>query len=169
MGSRRKRFPFGGVGCASETWLPKNEGVTLTGYGHPPKSWPAWIFQHGLFSRQPLLHCHPPPLSGSHGYKYCNLWALVCPSTGFRTLFSACSPPTTFFLTRHYLWFSHSFHHPFRYSKVLDYCLKCLLKIKTEFLSEVNVQLSSCPQWPTSGQSSVLHKSMLHALKWTTR
>lgn len=79
------------------------------------------------------------------------------------------TPPTTLFLTEHYLWFSRSFHHPFRYSKGLDYCLKCLLEIKTQFLSEVKDQLSSCPQCPATRQSSVIRKSILRALKRTAR
>lgn len=92
-----------------------------------------------------------------------HLRALPQPQNASPALLTFTHLPPLFFLTKHHLWFSHSFHHPFRYSKVLDCCLKCLIEIKTKFLSEVKVQLSSRPQSQFSNLLP-LHKSKLHVL-----
>lgn len=119
----------------------------------------AWVF---------LLATTLPPLSPSASpgsptaINIANPWALRAPVPASALFCLPCSPPTpptTLSLTKCYLWFSRTFHRPFRYSKVLGCCLKCFLEIKTRFLCEAKAQLSSWPQWPSLQQSSALHKS----------
>lgn len=140
-----------------------------------------WTSSQG-FARMNLLtcsslaasfsRCHPPPLTGPSSLQVLQFWSTCVPFQWLRGS-SLCpylhTAPTTFFLSKHYLWFSSSFHHPFRYSKVLGYCFKCLLEIKAKFLSEVKAQLYSWPQWPNIQQSSALHKSKWQALNCAAR
>lgn len=141
--AKGKGKPFSEVDCNRETLQSKKGRCYLDKQRQPPQP-----LRMTLSSLATTL----PPLSpsASHGSLIAiNIanprapCALVPASALFCPALLTSHAPTTFFLTKCYLWFSPSFHHPFRYSKVLDGCLKCLFEIKTRFLCEVKAQLSS--------------------------
>lgn len=164
LGCQGKGWPLLEVGHNRETLQSKNDGVTLTKQRHPSRPLRMSLSSGHNPSSAVTLRLSRVP----HRYKYCKSLSTVCPCASFCTpLPSQLTSHTSHHsaLTKCYLWFSRSFHRPFRYSKVLGCCLKCLLEIKTRFLCEAKAQLSSWPQWPSLQQSSALHKSKPGLLK----